>query len=279
MVAGNLLRLAPRVIAVLLVCGATACGSSSEADDEAAAQSEAAIARYQAYLAESSTRLVREAEALLREIEADDRVGARSRYVSARRSYGQIKPLSMLFNELDGRIDGHHAFRVGGNLVGFHRVEQILWTDSALAGVVFTARRLLVHLKDLKARISGTELEPARIVGLIHITADKIFSVGLSGVEEPLAGIDLVDIDANLEGMRVAFEAVKSELDGRGNLSNRVDGRLNALEAKIDGLRTPAGLPKLDDVPYIEIIKANHRVEALRTALSEAQKHLEDQSH
>ncbi len=271
---GKLLKSALAAAAVLLVAGAVGCAGD---DDDAAAQSQAAIGRYQDYLVKSSTTLAKEVETLVAELEAGDRAGARSRYASARRSYGQVKPLSMLFEGLDRSIDNRPAYNIKGDLTGFHRVERTLWTNTPPASGVSYARKLREHVEELRARLSTVDLEPEKIVNGIHLTADKIYSIGLNGVEEPYSGIELVDDAANVEGMRAAFKAVEPELGTGSKLSNQIDGRLNALEARMDKLRTPAGFPKLEQLAFIEIVRISHLLDALKPLLSDARKQLENQ--
>lgn len=268
MVAVHLGRLSLVAVLVLAAWGVYGCGS----DSSVAEQGPSPISQYRAYVADNATTLVKETQALKDAIDEGDVAGARARYLKARYSYGRIKPVAVFFRGLELKIDPRYSV-YANRFVGFHRIEKALWAEGEPGDVRGIAGELLGDVTKLKARVSSKDLTADQIVTRTHQIVDEIYSLGLIGLEEAYSHLDLVDVDAKVEGIRTAFGAVEPQL-GASQPSEQTDAGLQKLETTLDRLRKGGSFTRFDKLPYPEIAAISNQLRQLEPILTQARAQL-----
>ena len=213
-----------RAIAVAGVLGIitllmNSCGNDGLAVDSS--EEKQAIARYQAYLGEHIGAMTTDIEELIGPIRTGKAYRSQSLYVIVRVPYGQIEPGAELFADLDSRILG-----------GLHRLEKTLWVDETVDGLKPVAKQLLADSKALDRRVKSASLPPDQIAVHINAVLREASQVKLAGKEQPYSDADLVDVAANLEGARAAYESLKPLLDDQQQL-REIDTQFDAAYAAL----------------------------------------------
>jgi iron uptake system component EfeO len=111
------------------------------------------------------------------------------------------------------------------------------------------ARKLLADVTDLRRKVSTLELDASQIAnGAIELLGEVSRSK-ITGEEERYSRTDLVDVKANLDGARAAFDAVRApraaldKLDAI--LATQIQSRFEAADQSLAPYRSGAGY-----VPY-----------------------------
>jgi iron uptake system component EfeO len=185
-----------------------------------------AIARYRDYLEQQSDLLVAKTIGFANAVEAGNIAAAKAAYAPARAPYERIEPVAESFGDLDPRIDARANDVPANKWSGFHKIEQALYAKNDLAGMAPVARRLVADVTKLDRLVKTVSLQPATIANGAVELLNEASTSKITGEEERYSHIDLVDLAANVDGSRVAFDSVaellpkdspvtKSEIDTR----------------------------------------------------------------
>ncbi|MFC7756007.1 imelysin family protein [Tsukamurella soli] len=158
-----------------------------------------------------------------------DLAAAKAAYPKARPFYERIEPVAGAFctdgstdcsdknsTSLDFAIDARPAaLGPGDKWEGFHVVEKQLFQANNLDGMKPVADQLLTNVKLLQKVVSEPRFgfAPADIVNGAGDLLDEVSTTKLTGEEEAYSHIDILDMQANVEGSEQAFAMVKPALE------------------------------------------------------------------
>lgn len=237
----------------------TITGDVQTAAAEDAAAHQAAIDSYQAYVREQVGQFVPAIDAFVAAYVAGDDATARDLYASSRLYYERIEPTASAFGALDQRIDYREvdARAEGLDWTGFHRMEKDLWPpqpgarnsddSDALAGWAPSApeqraalgAQLQADAAELQALVSAPDfaLSLEDISNGAIALMDEVAAGKVTGEEDWWSGTDLMDMQGNVEGARVAFGIVEDLARASGTegtaLADRIDQGFDALDAEL----------------------------------------------
>jgi iron uptake system component EfeO len=166
-------------------------------------------------------------------------VQAKALYAPARVPYERIEPVAESFGDLDPEIDARAGDGPAATWSGFHRIEQALYEKGDLAGMAPVARKLVADVRRLQTLVRTVKLEPATIANGAVELLNEVTSSKITGEEERYSHLDLVDLGANLDGARAAFDAVAPLLP-KDSAVNRaaVDAKFAAVDAALAPYRS-----------------------------------------
>jgi high-affinity iron transporter len=191
----------------------------------------AAIATYRDYLEQQAGRLVTLTTTFANAVEAGDVAAAKAAYGPARVPYERIEPVAESFGDLDPRIDARANDVPASEWSGFHKIEQALYVKNDLTGMAPVAQKLVTDVKELARVVQTVKLEPATIANGAVELLNEASTSKISGEEERYSHLDLVDLAANVDGARVAFDSVAALLPKDSPVTkSQIDARLAAVD-------------------------------------------------
>ncbi|MBS1886235.1 MAG: cupredoxin domain-containing protein [Actinobacteria bacterium] len=212
--------------ATLTVSGALHTRKSPEIDK--------AIADYRSYLVESATELTAKTAPFVAAVRAGDVAKAKRLYPATRIGYERIEPVAESFGDLDPRIDARENDVAPGEFGGFHRIEKALWEEGTAKGMEPVAVALLEDVEELDAKVKGVSLRAVQIANGANELLTEVSTSKITGEEERYSHVDLVDFTGNVEGARVAFEAVAPLMrSGDPRLVEEIEGDFAAVHAAL----------------------------------------------
>ena len=78
-------------------------------------------------------------------------------YPQARVYYERIEPVAEIWGSLDTQIDGRweNPVTVRSQFIGFHRIEQLIWSDNTLTGAPALCAGLVQHEQQLLTLVAA----------------------------------------------------------------------------------------------------------------------------
>ncbi len=236
-----------------------------------------AVASYRAFLEAQADQLVELTTAFAAAVESgaaindhDAMVQAKALYGPARVPYERIEPVAETFGDLDPRIDARAVDVDDADWSGFHKIEQALYEKGDLAGMGPVARQLVADVTKLQSLVKTVDLEPATIANGAVELLNEVSGSKVTGEEERYSHVDLVDLAANVEGSKTAFDAVAPLLPDDASVSaTEIDARFDRVIDALAPYREGAGFvlyTKLDDGQTRQLAQA---VDAVAEPLSQ----------
>ena len=117
---------------------------------------------------------------------------------------------------------------------GFHRIEKGLWGDGSAAGLAPLAVELRANVDELKKRIDTLDIDPRVMARGAGELIEEVAQSKMTGEEDRYSKMDLVSIDANVDGSARIVEQLRpilTKLDApylparRGQQGRRRDHR------------------------------------------------------
>ena len=210
----------------------TVTGTAKTVAGPSAAARASAVDAYRTYLETQANQLVANTTPFVAAVKAGDIGQAKSLYAAARVPYERIEPVAESYGDLDPRIDARANDIDANKWRGFHKLEQALYQHASLDGMGPVADKLLADVTELQGLVKTVKLEPATIANGAVELLNEVSSSKVSGEEERYSHIDLVDLVANVEGARAAFEAVAPLLpEGSPVSAANITAKLDAINA------------------------------------------------
>jgi len=251
----------------LVVSGGDAAGVTTTRAQDAAGQK--AVTTYRTYVEHEAQQLVTDTTAFVHAIKAGDLERAKQLFPNTRTHYETIEPIAESFGDLDPEIDGRINDVPASRFKGFHRIEQQLWEKGNLDGITPVADELLANVKMLQRRIPATELEPAQIANGAVELLNEVASSKVTGEEDRYSHTDLWDFEANLEGARQAFGALKPIVTEKDpDLAEKLETRFASTENALDQYKQGDGYVRYTDLTKVDTRKLAAEVDALADGLS-----------
>jgi iron uptake system component EfeO len=206
----------------LVVTGAGSGGGSAAA--------RAAVARYRGYLEAQTAELVASTARFVAALKAGDVARAKTLYGPARAPWERVEPVAESFRGLDPAIDARAGDVQDAEWTGFHPLERALWVRGSAAGTASLADRLLGDVSRLRRLVRTVELEPAQIANGAVELLGEVSKSKVTGEEERYSHLDLVDLEANVDGANAAYGAVRPIVAGADTrLARTIDRRFEAV--------------------------------------------------
>ncbi|PVU83618.1 PbrT family lead (Pb2+) uptake porter [Cellulomonas sp. WB94] len=180
---------------------------------------------------------------------AGDDATARDLYAATRLHWERIEPVAESFGDLDPFLDLREAdLEAGQAWTGWHLIEKDLWAPAADAngGVAYTpltqtqreaaAAGLVANTQAVVDAVNapGFTFEAFQIANGAKALLDEVATGKITGEEEIWSHTDLWDVQANLDGARVAFEVLRDVADAADpELVKTLDARFTDLAALV----------------------------------------------
>lgn len=262
----------PNMVGPLVGVTAFAVTPGEGTDPGAQAGLTDAVASYEAYIQDQVEAQVAATKEFAAAYRAGDREEARRLYPLARQHYERIEPTAEAFGleepgDLDAALDARVqdlALEAGAEVTdpeiladwtGWHRIEAELFGGPEFAFPDEPAREAVVEklladtalLDDLvHHRVDGPQGQFAvtveDVAGGAAALLEEVALSKITGEEETFSHTDLYDVQANLEGARVAYGTVGDIVEAKDpELARQVTAQLDAVQATLTELSTGTG--------------------------------------
>ena len=254
--------------------GVTAFPVTPGADVDPASQADHAdaVASYEAYIQDQVEAQVSATQDFADAYRSGDLEEARRLYPLARQHYERIEPTAEAFGleepgDLDASLDARVqdlALEAGTDVTdpqvlaswtGWHRIEADLFGGSEFAFPDEGSREAVVDrlladtrlLDDLvHHRVDGPggrfSVTVEDVAGGAAALLEEVALSKITGEEETFSHTDLYDVQANLEGARVAYGTVEPMVQARDpELARQVGAQLESVQAQLQDLSTGKG--------------------------------------
>lgn len=185
------------------------------------------------------TERMRNVESLLVQLSEaltqDNLILAQQKYTQAHYQYETIRPVVLIFGNIDRMINSRAAAFVNReqdpNFKGFHAVEYALFSQKDSVQALAENQKLLKNVSDLAKRVAIETILLPKLVQSAPDFAENILENKLSGHDNIYSGADLGEIIANLEGIDLVMTQlhrfIPDELSLRAStLNNNIRSRL-----------------------------------------------------
>lgn len=231
------------------------------------------LSEFRVYLSSQGSALTKAVDGLSQAIAAGDLAQAQALYVPAREAYQRLAPaaqrLAELDNSINARADYFEKREQDPGFIGFHRLEYGLFEQRSTQGLAPIAQQLQANTVLLKQQLLAQSLPPEQLVSIVARTLHNLADTRAgSGEEERYSHIDLNGFAANLQVTHKVVDLLRPLLTkNNADLLRTIDAASTALDAELDGLKTPQGLPTYDTVSAGQRQQISHKAKALADAL------------
>ena len=231
------------------------------------------LSEFRVYLSLQGSALTRAVDALSQAISAGDLEQAQALYTPAREAYQRLAPAAQRLAELDNAINARADYfekrEQDPGFTGFHRLEYGLFDQRSTQGLAPIAQQLQANSLLLKQQLLAQSLPPKQLVSIfartLHNLADNRAN---SGEEERYSHIDLNGFAANLEAAHKVVDLLRPLLlKKNADLLHTIDGASSALDAELNGLKTPQGYRTYDTVSAPQRQQISNKAKVMADAL------------
>ena len=215
----------------LVVTGTTATKLSADG--------KAAVAQYRTFLEAQTAELVTATKAFTDAIDNGDLEQAKALYAPARVAFERIEPVAETFGDLDPKIDAREGDVPEKEWGGYHYLEKKLWVDGTTDGLSSSTKALNENVATLQNLVKDVELQPGAIANGAVELLNEVSASKITGEEERYSHTDLVDFEANVQGSKAAFDAVKPILEQKNpTLAADIEAKFAAVDAALAPYKT-----------------------------------------
>jgi iron uptake system component EfeO len=232
---------------------------------------------YAGYINGQVATLVATVKPLVTAIDAGNLAAAQQAYAKSRPYYERVEPVAESFtigsNNLDADIDARINDVPLSKWEGFHRIERALFADHTTRGMKGYAAGLLGNVEKLQRKTAHLHYQPAELANGAVSLLDEVAKSKITGEEERYSHIDVLDMEANVEGSEQAFadlEPALKKIDPQ--LSATVAHRFTALTTLLAHYRDPqalGGWVRYDKLSAKDVRRLSQSVEAVSEPLSQ----------
>jgi iron uptake system component EfeO len=247
------------------------------ATGDVAALLDTATEQYRLYVREQIAQLVDKTQQFAGLYVAGDDDAARALYPVARTHWERVEPVAESFGDLDPRLDLREAdLEEGQTWTGWHAIEKDLWPPAdgytALTAAERTAlaEQLVADTDELATRVQDLTYNPTQLGNGAKELLDEVATGKVTGEEEFWSHTDLWDFQANVDGARIAFEALQPALETKDpELAATLTDGFNDLQTLLDQYRDGDGFVLYTDLTDEQIRELAAAVNALGEPLAE----------
>ena len=212
----------------------------------------AAVRGYSGYIGQNAAALVSHTRSFCRAIDAGDMAQAKLMYPQARVYYEHIEPVAEIWGTLDTQIDGRweNPVTVPSQFMGFHKIEQLLWSDNTLAGTPKLCAGLVQHEQQLNRLVSNAQYSPLEMASGATDLINEAATSKISGEEERYSNTDLPVFQANVDGAMEIVALLRPYLQQKDPSLLALIQRRDAAVAKL--MTKYKATPGYDGTGYVE---------------------------
>ena len=243
----------------------TVTGKSTGASWQSNPQLAAAVQGYTTYINQQTTELVSASQTFCKAIDAGNLGQAKILYPKARVYYEHIEPVAEIWGTLDTQIDGRweNPVTVKSQFMGFHRLEQLMWSDNTLKGAPALCSGLVKHEQQLLTLVKAAQYNPLELASGATDLVNEAATAKISGEEERYSNTDLPVFKANVDGAMEVVTLLTPYLQKKDpSLLTQIKQRDAAV---LTALSKYQASPGYDDTGYVEYSTV---LDAQRRALS-----------
>jgi len=195
---------------------------------------------------------------------------AQQRYVVARQFYGLLQPLAAAFGSVDSALDVLPQGVPVDRIDGFHRIEYGLWVTGSTAGLLPVADGLTADVTELRAAVPALAIDPGTMADGVDQLLGRDARNVVTGQEEPFSHVDLVDLQADLEGSQAAVDTLRRALGDRTEtLATTIDQRFAQVQSVLNPLRTASGFVPTTQITATQAAALTGALDALGQPVSQ----------
>jgi iron uptake system component EfeO len=238
-------------------------------------EARAAVDQYRTYVVDQTNQLVTATNAFAAAVELGDVAAAKAAYGPARIPYERIEPVAETFGDLDPEIDARQGDVPAKKWGGFHKIEQALWVGNTTEGMASVAGELVEDVEKLQALVPDVELEPATIANGSVELLNEVAGSKITGEEERYSRLDLVDFQANVEGAKAGYDAVRPLLAAKNpTLAATIDQRFAAVDTALAPYRQGTSFVLYTDLSRTDTKALAQAIDSLAEPLSKVARHV-----
>jgi iron uptake system component EfeO len=230
----------------------TVTGKATGPAWESNSQLAAAVKGYSSYITTNTADLVSRTQTFCKAIDAGNMNQAKVLYPQARVYYERIEPVAEIWGSLDTDIDGRweNPVTVASQFIGFHRIEQLLWSDNTLAGAPKLCAGLVRNEQQLLTLVRSAQYNPLEMASGATDLINEAATAKISGEEERYSNTDLPVFQANVDAAMEVVSLLQPYLQGQDpGLLAQIRQR-NAAVAQL--MTHYQASPGYDDTGYVE---------------------------
>jgi iron uptake system component EfeO len=229
-------------------------GKATGATWQSNPQLSAAVAGYSSYINQNVARMVTHSQAFCRAINDASMTQAKRLYPKARVYYERIEPVAEIWGSLDTSIDGRweNPVTVASQFTGFHKIEQLLWEDTTLAGAPELCAGLVRNERQLLTLVRKAQYNPLEMAGGATDLINEAATSKISGEEERYSSTDLPVFAANVDGAMKVVALLERYLRQKDpGLLSLIRQRDAAITKRLAKYRASPGY---DGTGYVELL-------------------------
>ena len=237
----------------------------------------AATAQYKAYVEQQVGLLVTATQEFADVYKAGNDDVARSLYAPTRAYWETIEPVAESFGDLDPRLDLREAdLEEDQEWTGWHQIEKQLWPPADFTELdtpeqrAAMADQLVADTNELAERVKDVEFKADQLGNGAKELLDEVATGKVTGEEEAWSHTDLWDFHANVDGARLAYQALRPiVLVKDKDLADELDAEFAAIQAELDQYKTADGFQYYDQLTPDQVKQLSDAVNALSEPLSQ----------
>jgi iron uptake system component EfeO len=230
----------------------TVTGKTAGAAWESNTKLSSAIRSYSSYINQNTADLVSHTQTFCKAIDAGNLDQAKVLYPQARVYYERIEPVAEIWGSLDTEIDGRweNPVTVASQFIGFHELEQLMWSDNTLKGAPALCSGLVKHEQQLLTLVKNAQYNPMELASGATDLVNEAATSKISGEEERYSNTDLPVLAANVDGAMEVVTLLKPYLQQKDpSLLTLIQQRDDAVTKALSKYQAS---PRYDDTGYVE---------------------------
>jgi iron uptake system component EfeO len=230
----------------------TVTGKSTGASWQSNPQLASAVQGYTSYINQQTAELVSASRTFCKAVDAGNLGQAKILYPKARMYYEHIEPVAEIWGTLDTEIDGRweHPVTVKSQFTGFHRLEQLMWSDNTLKGAPALCSGLVKHEQQLLTLVKSAQYNPLELASGATDLVNEAATSKISGEEERYSNTDLPVFKANVDGAMEVVSLLTPYLQKKDpSLLTQIRQRDAAVMTALSKYQASPGY---DDTGYVE---------------------------
>jgi iron uptake system component EfeO len=235
-----------------------------------------AVQGYTTYINQQTTDLVSSSQTFCKAVDAGNLNQAKILYPKTRVYYERIEPVAEIWGSLDTEIDGRweNPVTVKSQFIGFHRIEQLMWSDNTLKGAPALCAGLVKHEQQLLTLVKSAQYNPLEMTSGATDLINEAATAKISGEEERYSNTDLPVFKANVDAAMEVVSLLTPYLQTKDpSLLTQIKQRNAAVLAALSKYQASPGYDDTGYVEYSTVLDTQRRqlsssVNALAEALS-----------
>src|SRR6201995_2278368 len=221
------------------------------------------------YINQQTTELVSASQTFCQAIDAGNLGQAKILYPRARVYYEHIEPVAEIWGTLDTQIDGRweNPVTVKSQFMGFHRLEQLMWSDNTLKGAPALCAGLIKHEQQLLTLVKSAQYNPLEMTSGATDLINEAATSKISGEEERYSNTDLPVFKANVDAAMEVVSLLTPYLQTKDpSLLTQISQRDAAVTKLLVQYQATPGYDDTGYVEYSTVLDSGRR--ALSTAVN-----------